>query len=135
MGPCAGRLVGLGSLDALLEAAAVSDAAEDARNILRIILIAEAIENLVLFRGVEIGPDIELVAVLEQVGADAVVVRDAGSSRSGIKLQQLDGVGIQPVSRKLIQAGAGGDRRSSLSSPSAGAQAEGIADVTSGGRR
>ena len=59
------RLVGLRGLDALLEGAAVGDAAKGARNELRIVGIAEAEEDLVLLGGVEVPRDVEGVRVLE----------------------------------------------------------------------
>jgi hypothetical protein len=68
VGPCNGGLVGLRSLDALLEGAAVRYATEDARNILRVIHVAEAVEYLVLVAGVEVRADIEGVAMLVQIG-------------------------------------------------------------------
>ena len=49
VGVSSGCLVGLRGLNALLEAAAVRDAAEGTRNVLRVVYIAEAEEDLIFF--------------------------------------------------------------------------------------
>ena len=68
VGICEDGLVGFVGLGALLEAAAVCDAAEDARDELGIIRVTEAAEDLVLRGWVEIDTNVKRVLVFEKVG-------------------------------------------------------------------
>ena len=55
-------------LRALLESAAIGDSSENAGNKLRIVLVAEAVEQLVLFAEVEVESGIERIAMFIQFG-------------------------------------------------------------------
>jgi hypothetical protein len=54
VGPSRHRLIGFRGLEALIEGAAIGDAAEDARNELRVVGIAEANKDLVVLVGVDV---------------------------------------------------------------------------------
>ena len=108
VGPSRDSLIGFRSLDALLEAAAVGDASEGTRNVLRIVRVTEAEEYLFLFGGVEIEPSVERVFVLVQFRARCEVVIWTRVGRVGVKVEKWDRCGINPVSGKYIQTARAG---------------------------
>src|SRR5205085_10300317 len=87
----------------LLKSPAVGHAAKDAGNELRIIDIAEAEENLVLFVYVGIGADIEGVFVFEELGGSRKIAKGSGKGWLRIKIEKLDGVRIQAIEGNDIQ--------------------------------
>ncbi len=102
MGESRHTLNRLCGLDALVKGAAVGDAAEDARNVLRIIGIAEAQEDLILLAGVVVATHVKCVLVFEQMGAAGVGSQPGVRKR--IETEQFDAVGIDPPAGDLIQA-------------------------------
>ncbi len=80
MGVGKGALLRESGLAALLERSAISDAAKDSGNELRIILVAEAVEELIFVVDVEINASIEGVAVFVQLGRIRVVRDEIRSS-------------------------------------------------------
>ena len=106
VGPARHGLIGFCGLEALVEGAAIGYAAEDARNVLRVIRIAESNKYLLLLGGVEIEPHIVGVLMLEQIGARCESSQPG--CRRRVEAQQLDGVGVDAAGRQLIQVAGGG---------------------------
>ena len=105
MGVSKHRLAGLEGLQTLLESATVGNAAEDAGDELRIVLIAEADEGLVLIGDVRIDANVEGVLMLVDTGTDDKVVR-TGCVWLGVEGEKLERDRIETPCRKLVQAGA-----------------------------
>ena len=97
--PSRNGLIGFGSLDALLEAAAVGDASEGTRNVLRVIGVTEAEEYLFFLGGVEIEPGVEGVFVFVQLWARCKIVIRTRVGRARIEVEESDRRGIHAERR------------------------------------
>ena len=97
MGVTQSALLRVSSLGALLETATVRDATEDARNKLRIVSQAEAVEELILFVEIEVHTRIKRIAMFEKVRRIGKVSEKRAIRRSRIKVQEFDGIGIEPA--------------------------------------
>ena len=91
----------------LLEPTAICDTTKDSRDEVWIIDKREATEDLIFLRDVVVNTDVESVAMLVQAGAVAVVGAKGSVCRIGIKIQQLDPVGVKATGRDLIQIASG----------------------------
>src|SRR5579863_8196123 len=123
-----GIVLGKRCLDPLLEGASVGDAAKNPRDVLRVIVVNETVIQLILLGEIPIQFRKERVAMFKQGIAADKIAGGTGSVWRGEKIQQLDGVRVQPPSRQLIQAATGGE---GLSTGRAGA--EGVAGGTNHG--
>ncbi len=103
MGPGQGALLRQCGLRTFLETAAVSHAPEDAGDELRVVHIAEAVEDLVLVAEVEVHPGVKGVAIFADRRRSGEVGRYAAARRGGIQIQQLDGICIQTPGRQDVQ--------------------------------
>src|ERR1700731_539464 len=117
-------------LVALLESTAIGDAAEDSRNELRIILVAETEEQLVFVVCVEIEPRIKCIAVFVQFWRIGEVRKKARPGRVGVQIQQLDSIRIQAADRDHVQIARGKCEVGGA----CGARTKGVADKDSRGR-
>ena len=99
-------LVGLRGLITLLERAAIRNAAKDARNVLGVIRVAEANEDLILIFRVEVSSHIKRVRVLIEVraGTIGIAVPEFGA---GIQVEELDCILVDPGCGKLVQIRTG----------------------------
>ena len=85
-------------LVSLLESASVCHATENARNELRIILVAEAVKQLIFVVCIDVEPRVKRVAMLVQFGGIGVVGEKSRARRIRIQIQQRDGIRIQSPS-------------------------------------
>ena len=89
-----------------MEAAAVRYAPENCRDELRIVHIAEAVEELILIAKIQIQACVKRVAVLAKSWGSLEVGGKRPVLRRGIEIQQRDGVRVQPPGRKYVEGTA-----------------------------
>ena len=90
-------LLSKGRLIAQLETAAIGHATKNAWNELRVIDQTEPEEELILFVEIEVHTRIKGIAMFEKVGRIGKVSKKRAIRWSRIKVQEFDGIGIQPA--------------------------------------
>jgi len=90
MGVGSDALEGLRRLNAVLEAATVSYAAEWSGDELRIVPVADTREDLILLAEIEVATDVKLVIELGQVRTGCKIRINATGCRVREEIQQLD---------------------------------------------
>src|SRR5579862_435993 len=98
-------LLRVGGLCALLETTAVSQTAENARDKLRVVHVAEAEEQCILLAEVEVQTRVKCVAVFIEFGRIGEIRENLRIGWEWIEIQQFDGVRVQTPGRKLVQYG------------------------------
>ena len=112
-------------LNTLVEGPAVGDAAKDARDVDRVVGVAEPREDLVGLARIHVTADVELIPMLVQRGAAG---KDLGSGVGRwIQIQHLDSIRINPPRREHVQIPA--VRRREGLRPRAANRAERIAHI------
>ena len=102
MRPAESALLSNGGLISLLESAPVGHTGEQAGYELRVVHVAKPKEDLILVADIRIHANVKGIAMLIQFWRSGIICEQRIGGWEWVKIQQLDGIGIQASRRYLI---------------------------------